>query len=151
MEYKDYEKMAIKDLRFNKKQVTDENIGIIISNILTAEAKYNTDIGSLPGYINMYIQFGIYSINRLHRQVKKLHFTDDYSAFEKPQSNNDIFFWEDIRKRLTNKEFSAIYSKYKEKKTLKEIGEDHGCSHENIRLIINKAIKKLGEFYESTK
>lgn len=150
MEYKDCEIIALKALRYNKQRVTDENVGIVIKNILLANSRYKTDIGSKKGFINMYVNYAIKSIKSEANRMKRYIFVEDYSPFYKKLSYQDPnpFFWKDLEKYLTKLEYSVILSRYKNNMNLREIGEIEGISYEMVRQHIKRAISKLRESRE---
>lgn len=148
MEYQECERMAIAALRTCKRQVTDENIGIVIGNILTANYKYNSNIGNVLGFRKMYISFAIKSIKTADKKNSKYIY--DTALLDRAYvSKKHPFLFEDIKKFLTKKEYDVIVSKYRDNKTLAHIGEEINCSTENVRLILKKSygkLKKLNEY-----
>lgn len=152
MDYKECEKMASLALMSKKKPLTDENIGIVIGFILRANNKYNPKIGNEFGFRKMYIDFAIKTIstNRKKAFLDKTKYLPDYSNISEKASYkdfNDNLFWEDLKIKLTEREFKVIFSRIQDNKTLKEIGVDMGFSHETTRNILKSAYGKLKKCY----
>jgi hypothetical protein len=152
MDYVDCEKMANIVLRHNKLPVTDENIGIVIDFILRANHKYNKNIGNEYGFRKSYIDFAIKSIKTLRKKrfLEKTIYVDDFTKIKEDISCTDFnsdLFWEDLEKKLTSKEFSAILGRVKYSKTLREISEENGFSIETARNYIKSASRKIKKWY----
>lgn len=142
MEYKECERMAIAALRTCNRQVTDENIGIVIGYILTANAKYKDTIGNEFGFRKMYISFAIKSIKSADRKNSRTTY-DEKLLDRAVEDKKHKFLFYDIEKHLTKKEYGVILSKYRDNKTLAHIGQEINCSTENVRLILKRTYKKL--------
>lgn len=152
MDYLDCEKMANIVLRYNKLPVTDENLGIVIGFILRANHKYNKDIGNEYGFRKSYIDFAIKSIRSLRKKrfLEKVIYVDDFTKIKQNISKTDFnsdLFWEDLQKKLTNREFAAIIGRVKYSKTLREISEENGFSIQSAKNYINSASRKIKKWY----
>jgi DNA-binding CsgD family transcriptional regulator len=154
MDYADCEKMAKIVLLKNRQKLTDENIGIVIDFILRANHKYNKSIGNEFGFRKMYIQFALKSIQTLKKKrfKDKTIYIDDYSKLTSNKSYKDFnsnIFWEDLKKKLTPKEFSVIFSRVSQSKTLREIAEEQNFSIETARNYIKSAHRKIKIWHNS--
>lgn len=154
MDYVDCEEMAKKVLLSSRQKLTDENIGIVIDFILRANHKYNTNIGNEFGFRKMYIQFALKKIQTLKkkRYLDRLVYIDDYSNLKSNNSCKDFnsnIFWEDLKKKLTQKEFSVIFSRVGQSKTLREIAKEQNFSIESARNYIKSANRKIKQWYNS--
>lgn len=152
MDYLDCEKMANIVLRYNKLPVTDENLGIVIGFILRANHKYNKDIGNEYGFRKSYIDFAIKSIRSLRKKrfLEKVIYVDDFTKIKQNISKTDFnsdLFWEDLQKKLTNREFAAIIGRVKYSKTLREISQENGFSIQSAKNYINSASRKIKKWY----
>lgn len=135
--------MAIRVLRHCNQQITDENIGIVVGYILTANSKYNPDIGNEFGFRKMYISFAIKTIKKdLKRHSKMIPSSDNLAKLYSKEKKH-TFLWDDIKRFLTNVEYQAILSKYRDNKTLAHIATELKCSGENVRLILKRSCSKL--------
>lgn len=154
MNYIDCEEMAKKVLLSSRQKLTDENIGIVIDFILRANHKYNTNIGNEFGFRKMYIQFALKKIQTLKkkRYLDRLVYISDYSNLKSNNSCKDFnsnIFWEDLKKKLTQKEFSVIFSRVGQSKTLREIAKEQNFSIESARNYIKSANRKIKQWYSS--
>lgn len=152
MDYVDCEKMAKKVLLSSNQKLTDENIGIVIDFILRANHKYNTSIGNEFGFRKMYIQFALKKIQTLKkkRYLDRIVYIEDYSNLKSNNSCQDFnsnIFWEDLKKKLTQKEFSVIFSRIGESKTLREIAKEQNFSIETARNYIKSVNRKIKIWY----
>lgn len=150
MEYEDCKKMAILALRSAKEQITDENIGIVVTNILIANHRYNKDIGNEFGFRKMYIQFAIKDIRKFRKRSEHVKFVEDYTPYLHKavyKDQHSTIFWSDMKKLLTNIEYEIILSKYRDNKTLVHIGKDFNKSKEWVRQIIKTAHRKIKRGY----
>mgnify|MGYP001252733966 CR=1 FL=1 len=153
MDYKECEKMAIIVLRSKRVPITDENIGIVINHILTANHKFNDKIGTIYGFRKMYIDFAIKTIKR-NKSKQKIIYVEDYKNYLNYKSLiqkdfHENIFWDDIKKKLTEKEYCAIFHRIQNNKTLKEIGEEMQYSKEYVRILIKSALRRLKTCYQN--
>lgn len=144
MEYKEYEKSAEKILCYHKQPITDENIGIVINYIMTADHRFN-GIGTMHGFRKLYLDYAIKTIIQNAQKQKRFIFLENYDKFQNKlkYKDPDPFFWENFKSLLTNIEYDAILLRYKNNMTFDEIGLTFNKSHEWARTIINKALGKI--------
>jgi len=138
----------------SRQKLTDENIGIVIDFILRANHKYNPNIGNEYGFRKMYIGFALKSIKTLKkkRYKDKLIYINDYNDLDQKGSYKDFssnIFWEDLKKKLTPKEYAVIFSRISQSKTLREIAKEQNFSIETARNYIKSANRKIKIWYAS--
>jgi DNA-directed RNA polymerase specialized sigma subunit len=143
-----YENIAIKVLNSYRKPITDENVGMVISYLMTADTKYKKEIGNLQGFRKMYSGFAIKEINKFNNRAKHTIFVDDLTVLQNVKNatykdKHVNLFWEEVEKNLTKIEYDAIIGRFLYNKTLSHIGGDLKISAEGVRLMINRALNKL--------
>lgn len=83
--------------------------------------------------------------------LKEIGFTDDKERFE--ILPNFEFNYAKVKKRLTPREEDIIDMRFRQEKTLQEVGKECGVTRERIRQLENRALRKLriqkNEFYNS--
>lgn len=82
-------------------------------------------------------------LNALSEHRKMLtNFDADKCYYE---NSFDVVVFNDILDSLSQKEKRVLLSRFLEKKTLREIGEEEGCSQYKVKKILQKTIEKITE------
>lgn len=135
-------------------QVTDYNINYIVHYILKAENIYNPDIGSMAGFVNTYIKYGLGMLRREINSSKKeipissLYEDENGARFDHPakpvvSEESELFSHIKARKMLTEKQESVIYRIFFLKESEISIAESLGVSHQAVNHLKIKALEKL--------
>lgn len=145
MQYKEYLKFATKIAYQYKRHLDEDCISDIFNALVLANNKWDG-----RGEKNLYMaQQGKYAamryLDKLKNQVKMV---DIYNILQPSSDLNPVH--EAIRNEsieklssiLNDNEYKCITMRFLDNMKLQEIGDILGCTRENVRLIINKAINK---------
>ena len=127
---------------FNTFEEAEAFYRICIENI--AKYKFNKSNEQYVGKVKEVLEYP-------ENILKEIGFTDVEERFE--VLPNFEFNYAEVKKRLTPKEQNIIDMRFRQEKTLQEVGKEFDVTKERIRQIENRALKKLriqkDKFYNS--
>ena len=120
-------------------------IGEIASAIMTADHKYNPDIGTLAGYRQMYIKFTIQNIRKALRKNNMLSIDENFDCpDERLELKDESDILKEIKEsKLTDREKQIVEMKYWKNMKGREIAAFFGVSKQAVLQTLQNAEEKL--------
>ena len=148
-------KLALAKTR-NPLLLSDENIGYVASFAMTKDRQYNPDrCSSRLKFTRIMMN---YAVGKVIEKTKKDGITrsnmEEQILGKITYKNNPEFIVANnelislVREHLPAKHYSFLEKHYIEGRTLEEIGNEFGCTRENIRQQINKALEHARRILE---
>lgn len=133
-----------------------------------AYKNYRPEKGSMDTYFNYMIRFRLIDlIRKKTRQKEKEELYAEQQMIHETSGNRhgdskkpivdaygielvDSAFWEKLRSRLTNRQWTWVYHHIILEKPLKEIAEEQGVSYETVKGWGKEARKRIREMYKKS-